>query len=40
MTELPDAPAREWGHRFWDGSAAPNETRDDALALAARFKPG
>jgi hypothetical protein len=32
--------AREWGHRYWDGSAAPDESREAALELAARFKPG
>jgi hypothetical protein len=31
---------REWGHRFWDGGAAPDESREAALQLAARFKPG
>jgi hypothetical protein len=30
----------EFGHRFWDGSAGPEESRESAAAFAARFKPG
>lgn len=31
----------EWGHRFtYDGTAGPSDSREDALALAARFRPG
>lgn len=31
----------EWGHRFThDGTAGPDASREDALALAARFRPG
>lgn len=31
---------REWGHRFVDGSAGPDASREAALELAARFVPG
>ena len=33
-------PEREYGHRFADGSARPEASRDAALATVARFKPG
>jgi hypothetical protein len=36
----PDPEGREWGRRFWDGTAGPEESRQSALATAARFKPG
>lgn len=32
--------SREYGHRFWDGSAAPDESRDAALEYARRFNAG
>jgi len=32
--------AREWGHRFVDGTAGHDDSREAALASAAKFTPG
>lgn len=32
--------AVEFGHRFWDGTAGPDEDLSAALTFALKFKPG